>query len=54
MKWVIKVESRFLEPPSETEIGEFEKSEVNSLQCLAEEGTRLLVRVIGRLEKLVV
>ena len=32
-------------------IGEFEKSEVK-LQCLTEEETPLLVRVIGRFEKL--
>jgi len=32
-------------------IGEFKKSEVK-VQCLTEEGTRLLVPVVGRFEKL--
>ena len=45
------MEPRFYETPRETKIGEFEKSGVK-LQCLTEEGKLLLVRVIGRFEKL--
>ena len=48
------VDTRFLEPPGETQIGsrnrEFEKSGVK-LQCSTEEGKQLLVRVIRRFEK---
>ena len=43
------VESRFLEPPEETNW--FEKSGVK-LQCLTKERERLLVRVIWRIEKI--
>ena len=49
------MESGFFEPPRErkigSRIGEFEKSGVK-LQYSTEEGKRLLVRVIGRFEKL--
>ena len=44
------VEFRFYEPPRETKIGS--RSRGVKLQCLTEKGKRLLVRVIGRFEKL--
>ena len=49
------MESKFLKPPGKTQIGsrnrEFEKLGVK-LQCSTEEGKQLLVRVIGRFEKM--
>ena len=45
------MESRVLEPPARGNANWFEKSGVN-LQYLTEERERLLVRVIGRFEKM--
>ena len=51
----ITVESQFLVPPGETQIGSRNRRVRESgvkLQCLTEERERLLVRVIGRFEKM--
>ena len=45
------VEFRFFEPPRETKIGS-KNRRVRELQCSTEEGKQLLVRVIGRFEKM--
>ena len=46
------MESRFLEPPGETQIVSRNRRKSVKLQCLTEERERLLFRVVGRFEKM--